>query len=125
MAILYQNGSISVDERFDRFGEKSYAINKINSVEVKRTEAVTKPFKAFAVAAAFFAVLAFSQELWGLFVFAALLGFFAYRMFKNPNVDEFQLFLMTSSSEVQALETKDREQITQLRAAIEAAMADS
>src|SRR3546814_12425216 len=33
--MLFQQGTISVDDRFARFGDKSYAINKITSVEVR------------------------------------------------------------------------------------------
>jgi len=33
--MYYERGDISVDDNFARFGTKSYAINKINSVDVR------------------------------------------------------------------------------------------
>jgi hypothetical protein len=37
MSVLYENGMVSVDADFPRFGSKTVAINKINSVEGRTT----------------------------------------------------------------------------------------
>ena len=121
----YSSGNISVDRNFARFGEKSYAIDKINSVEVKRIEAKPNSKNAMIAIAAICAVISvfnFFSIGWTIatLVFAGL----AYHNYKNPNKDLYQLYLMTSSSEVQALETEDKNHIDNLRAAIEAAMSN-
>src|SRR3546814_18159455 len=57
--MLFQQGTISVDERFARFGEKSYAINKITSVEVRsETKKGSSAFLAWWLIALTFAVRA-------------------------------------------------------------------
>src|SRR3546814_2522601 len=57
--MLFQQGTISVDERFARFGEKSYAINKITSVEVRsETKKGSSAFLAWWLIALTFAVSA-------------------------------------------------------------------
>ena len=119
---LYSSGDIRVDWHFARFGEKSYAINKINSVEVKRIPAKPNAKIHFIIVSLGMGIIALmAQSFWwvlGSFIFAG----FAYKSHRNPNSDKFQLYLMTSSSEVQAMETEDKTQISELRAAIETAM---
>src|SRR3546814_18008537 len=57
--MLFQQGTISVDERFARFGEKSYAINKITFVEVRsETKKGSSAFLAWWLIALTFAVRA-------------------------------------------------------------------
>jgi len=132
--------SISVDRDFARFGSKSFAINKINTVEVK----VRHPHSQNA----FF--------LWGLLALGSLLifaggsqstgntgqqaasgssgtiaglllcaffGFLGYRAWKRSKIVEYQLLLVTSSQAVQALKSEDGTLIDGLRDRIERAMA--
>jgi len=56
---------------------------------------------------------------------AAIFGFLAYRAWLNSKIREYQLFLMTSSSEAQAYVTRDREEVFRLRSKIEEGMAAS
>jgi hypothetical protein len=118
----YMRDDISVDENFARFGAKSYAINKINSVEVKTIEAEKNPTGGLVFVTVILALIALiSTSIWWL-LGAIFFGVGAFHSYRNPKMATYQLYLMTSSSEVQALETQDKEQITNLRAAIEAAM---
>src|SRR3546814_18164972 len=60
--MLFQQGTISVDERFARFGEKSYAINKITSVAVRsETKKGSRAFLAWWLIALMFAVSAIAN----------------------------------------------------------------
>lgn len=132
--------AISVDRDFARFGSKSFAINKINTVEVK----ARRPHSQNA----FF--------LWGLLALGSLLifaggsptantadqraasgsggtiaglllcaffGFLGYRAWKRSKIVEYQLLLVTSSQAVQALKSEDGSLIESLRDRIERAMA--
>jgi len=123
--VLFLDGNISVDGHFARFNDKSYAINKINSVEVKRIAAKPNSKNVWIVLAVLCLLVAIGAQSAGWIVGAIFFGAFAYQAYRNPNKDSFQLYLMTSSSEVQALVTQDADQISRLRAAIEAAMSRS
>lgn len=122
--------NVSVDKDFARFGSKSYAINKINTVEVRER-------KPHGQAGMFiFGVLAFLFGMSGILrvtegngqdgitsiVIAAVLGFIAYKLWAKSQIIEYQLFLMTSSSEAQAITSQDGEMIAELRRKIETAM---
>ncbi len=122
---------VLVDKDFARFGSKSYAINKINTVEVREH----KPHGQFGMFV--FGLLAFLFGMAGVtgifdaaqtsnavtsLVIAAVLGFIAYRLWVKSKIVEYQLFLMTSSSEAQAITSRDGEMIAELRRKIEAAM---
>lgn len=123
--------NISVDKDFARFGSKSYAINKINTVEVRER-------KPHGQAGMFiFGLLAFLFGMSGLanltspegpsgavtsIIIAAVLGFITYRLWVKSKIVEYQLFLMTSSSEAQAITSQDGEMIDELRRKIETAM---
>lgn len=122
--------TVQVDANFARFGGKSYAINKINSVEVR----VHKPHGEGAIWAcgliALLCLLSFIGSLSmpdgpsiGTLVIAAIFGSLGYRAWLKSKVREYQLFLMTSSSESQAFVTRDRNEVFQLRDSIEKAMA--
>jgi len=54
---------------------------------------------------------------------AVLFGFLAYRAWKRSKIVEHQLFVMTSSSEAQAIASRDGDMIRTLRDRIERAMA--
>jgi len=123
---------VSVDDKFARFGSKSYAINKINSVDIR----MAKPHSEGAIWAwgllALIFLLAFMGSLSSpdgvsilSMALAALFGFLAYRAWINSKIREYRLFLMTSSSEAQAFVTRDRDEVMQLRERIERAMAAS
>lgn len=123
--------NVTVDKDFARFGAKSYAINKINTVEVRER-------KPHGQAGMFiFGVLAFIFGMSGLgtlfgsgessggitsLIIAAIFGFIAYRLWLRSKIVEYQLFLMTSSSEAQAITSRDGEMIDDLRRKIESAM---
>ena len=116
--------NVSVDRYFAHFGGKTFAINKINSVEVRtRQPHGGGPMLAWGC----IAILALATTGGGLgasgYVIAAVAGFFAYRAWARMQVVEYQLFLMTSSSEAQAIASNDRKLISDLRDRIESAMA--
>lgn len=129
MTVRYQNGDITIDNNFARFGAKSFAINKINSVEV-RSETVpgSKAYRALWTLAAVFVILTISnivqgEAATGSFVAAAVLGLLGFFMWeKRHDVTTHRLFLVTSSAEAQAFVTHDWNDITELRTAIEDAM---
>ena len=118
-------GVIEVDDKFARFGGKSYAINKINSVEVRQR----KPYgKGAAVLCGIIALMALLQAAQvGLAAVVVGLAFagLAYWSWQRSKVTEYQLFLMTSSSEAQAFVTRNGAEVFALRDQIEAAIAAS
>jgi len=120
--------NFSVDRDFVRVGDKSYAINKINSVEVRSQKkkgstaylalwtiaagAVLMGIKGGATAAMGWAPVAF---------FCALIGHGSYgRRFPTMS---YALYLVTSSSEAAAVTTTDRSEIDNVRREIEEAIA--
>jgi hypothetical protein len=121
--------AVSVDNDFARFGSKSYAINKINSVEVRER----KPHgKAGAIICGFLGLIFVMGGLGsfaspqgasiGSFVLAALFVALAYWQWQRSKICEYLLFLMTSSSETQAFVTRDQDEVIDLRGKIEGAM---
>jgi hypothetical protein len=122
-AAMTGNIRVSVDKDFARFGGKSYAINKINTVEVRerRPHGV-----AGALVCAFIVLICVLSAAGGggagaigIAAFFTVLAYFSWR--KSQRI-EYQLFLMTSSSEAQALASRDRLMIMNLREQIERAM---
>lgn len=121
--------AVSVDDDFARFGGKSYAINKINTVEVRarypngQGGAVILALLAALCVFGWFAALNSDQGTsGGPLLFAAIFGALAYWQFQRSKVREYQLFLMTSSSEAQAFVSRDRDEVFSLREQIEGAM---
>lgn len=119
--------AVSVDRDFARFGSKSYAINKINSVEVRRRypngQGMMFVLGLLAVICAVSASVGSggaNGTLWALAIMFGGLGFWFWR---RSRIVEYQLFLMTSSSEAQALTSRDPGVIDGLRDRIEQAMA--
>lgn len=123
----YNNGGVSVDDNFARFASKSYAIDKINTVDVR----VTKPhgmapviiFGIFSVLSAFAGIGAMQAGAGGMFfVIAAVCVGIAYWAWTKTKIRDFHLYLMTSSSEAQAYSSRDADEIATLRECIENAM---
>jgi hypothetical protein len=110
---------VSVDRDFARVGSKSYAINKINTVDVRSH----RPHSQGAIL------------LWGLLAFGCIFfgpigwlmvlvfGALAYFAWRKSQIVEYRLYLITSSSEAQAVESRDKAYILRLRERIEGAMA--
>jgi hypothetical protein len=122
-------GGITVDDDFVRFGSKSYAINKINSVEVRETQPHGKGgaivcgiIAGFALLGALGSFAAPDGPSGGMFVFAAIFAGLAWWLWQQAKIREYKLFLMTSSSETQAFITRDQDEVISLRDSVEAAM---
>lgn len=125
---------VSVDNTFARFGAKSYAINKINSVEVRER----KPHGIVGILFFGFLAICFALSAFGSLigpkpaegagvsiVVALILGGLTFICVRRHQIIEYQLFLMTSSSEAQAYQTRDKGEVVKLRSAIETAMVAS
>ncbi|WP_344699538.1 DUF6232 family protein [Sphingomonas limnosediminicola] len=124
--------SVSVDRDFARFGSKSFAINKINTVEVKaRHPHSQNAYFGWGLIGIICLLLFMGGEkgsgVSSGTVFALLLcaffAFLAYRAWKRSKIIEYQLFLVTSSQAVQAIKSEDGSMIEGLRDRIERAMA--
>ncbi|WP_454798642.1 DUF6232 family protein [Novosphingobium lindaniclasticum] len=120
---------ITVDKDFARFDDKSYAINKINTVEVRAVKPYgTNGAWACTVLSLLFAYGAFNLLSEGKNAILSILlciGFtgLAYWLWQRSRTIVFQLFLMTSSSSQQAYSSLDGQEIQVLREKIESAMA--
>lgn len=119
---------ISVDRDFARFGSKSYAINKINTVEVRERQPhgmggviIAGLIAGICFVAGFGQI---SQQGGGgqTIVIGLLLAGLAFWLWKRTKIIEYQLFLMTSSSETQAFVSNDHDEVMGLRDSIESAM---
>lgn len=121
--IFYANGNVTVDRDFVRFGAKSYAIRQINSVEVRSEPPPKSKAVWWAVLAGGLALLGIVTVMIPLVILGAILGVVAWQTSRKKRTSLHHLLLHTSSSEVQAYETRDDDDIVQLRTAIEAAMA--
>lgn len=116
---------VSVDRDFARFGSKSYAINKINTVDVEqhrphsRNAAIVWGFLAL-LTAAFLAGGGVSIGLVALFAFFA---FMAWKAWQQSSIVEYRLVLATSSGSVQAVKSRDVDFIFDTRRQIEQAIA--
>ncbi|AIT79119.1 DUF6232 family protein [Novosphingobium pentaromativorans] len=126
--MVYQRGTVSVDVHFARFGSKSYAIDKINSVDVRVEHKSGCLWIALLFLTILFALAAMgaavssegdSTASWGITAILAVITVLAYRSRPKPT---YHLMLATSSGEVQATKSQDDEAIYELRTAIEAAM---
>lgn len=113
--------SVTVDDDFARFGGKSYAINKINSVEVRKRHPYGQS-AAFLCGLITIIFLFASAGSPAFIVLALVFGFLTYLAWRRAKIVEYQLFLMTSSSEAQAFVTRDGEEVQALRDKIERAM---
>lgn len=125
--ILYRNNDILVTPAMARFGPVSYQISAISSIAVYHRPklnpiAVTLVVAAFALAA--FAYFAREQQpdysLWSAIAapVALILGVAWQRM--RP-ILEYRLVMKSAGSETETVTTFDREQVFELREAIESA----
>ncbi|MEH3103460.1 MAG: DUF6232 family protein [Sphingomonas phyllosphaerae] len=120
--------NVTVDNDFARFGSKSYAINKINSVEVRERQpygqggAVLCGIVALLCAGGGYEAVKSGGEPAVPAILAVAFGIGAYRLWQKSKIREFLLFLMTSSSETQAFVTRSEGEVAALRDEIEAAM---
>lgn len=119
---------VLVDENFARFGEKSYAIDKINTVEVRTVHPYGDGWAwVCAILSALFAYGAYNliQDEKSPAISVILCLVFAsisHWLWRRSKIVEFQLFLMTSSASLQAYSSFDRDEISGLRNRIESAM---
>lgn len=121
---------VNVDRDFARFGQKSYAINKINSVEVREVRpngsGGTVILGGIAILLLLIGVSQISNNpnaapAW--MIFALIFGGLTWLAWNSSQVVEYRLFLMTSSSEAQAFSSRQPDEVYGLRDSIEAAMA--
>ena len=120
----------SVDQDFVRVGTKSYAINKINSVEMHTS---TKPGSAlYVVAWLLAAVCAYAglsaglegQSASGYLIVAAICGGVGWLSFqKRAPTHTYSVMLVTSSGEATAVSSTDADLVMSVRAQIETAIA--
>lgn len=122
---------VTVDGDFARFGDKSYAINKINTVEVR--EVTPEPMGIFTVLANIIAVLlipvgfialAMGSKQFGVtcLIIGSVVALPVYEAYSRPQTRRYTLVLMTSSSEAQAFTSSNRDEVESLRVKIEQAM---
>lgn len=123
--------TVSVDNDFARFGAKSYAINKITSVEIRE---VKDKNGGCLVAATAVLTLVFGLVALGslgnsefgagvtFFLLAAFFGWLTSLAVKRSKRLNYQLFLITAASEQQAYESRDPADVYGLRDQVEAAM---
>jgi len=114
--------TVSVDNDFARFGAKSYAINKITSVEIREIKSQNAGCMAALLGGACLLSLAITFGFPPFFLFALVFGAGAYLAWKKSKQITYQLFLITAASEQQAFESLDRDAVYGLRDEVEAAM---
>lgn len=128
----YQNGDISIDDSFARFGSKAYAIDKINTVDIQSRATGSGCLGLIMGLAGAFCLLmgvaGFNVPNGrgmgiAFVVIGAVLLFLAWRSYRAAKVQIHRVMLTTSSAEVQATESSDRDEIDKIRSAIEGAMA--
>lgn len=123
-------GDIMVDAHFARFGSKSYAIDQINTVDVREHKAGGGAWFFLGALAFIFAALALSNLRDGMgpgvlfcALMAGLFGLLCVGSWKKSNRMFYRLFLATSNGDAQAMQSENRDDVMQLRSAIEQAMA--
>lgn len=114
--------SVSIDNDFARFGAKSYAINKITSVEVREMQSKNGgcaiAILGFITVVMLLASITFPPFL----IFVLMFGAGTWYAWKLSKRVTYQLFLITSASEQQAYENRDPQDVYRLRDQVEAAM---
>lgn len=122
--MIFNNGVVSVDAHFVRVGTKSYAVDKIGSIDVRnRFVKGSSGYVVLWVLAALCAVLALINLSGGWFVLALILGIAGLPSFRKRHSHTFfGLVLLTNAGETQAFESTDGEEIMDIRDAIERAM---
>ena len=118
---------VSVDDRFARFGSKSFAINKVTSVDVRSRRKTGS--RAYIFWWGIGAIIIFVAVVYGplfnivLAALPALPGWLSWRH-RHPTYT-YTLVLVTAGNEAQAFVTKDRDEVMKLRSKIEEAMSRS
>lgn len=123
-----QFSDVVIDDHFVRVGGKSYAINKINSVEIRGfTKKGSSAYPILWVLAALLLLAAIIGEGKGVSIFlAAIFGLFGLRSWgRRHSVTTYSLFLVTSSGEAQAFSSQDGDEIDAMRRRIESAMVNA
>lgn len=120
---------ITVDDDFARFGAKSYAINKINTVEMRERapHGMTGMFICGLLTIIFLftylgSLSGNTKSSFGTLLVALVCGGLTYYQWRRSKIREYSLFLRTSSSEVQAYISSDQDEVQSLRDRIERAM---
>lgn len=125
----YQRAHVTVDDHFARFGSKSYAINKITSVDVKTDEKRSSAWLFVGIFGSLFLVSAFGMlgkgdsgtpvtALIGVAMIALATFLYPKRISRS-----YVLMLATAAGEVQATTSTDGNAITELREVIEGRIA--
>lgn len=118
---------VSIDRDFARFGNKSFAINKINTVEVvSRRPYSQNAFFGWGLLAAISLLLFVGGSVAASLLALLLVAFFSFlgfRAWQRRKILEYQLFLVTSSGAVQAIKSEDSSMIAGLRDKTEQAVA--
>ena len=119
----YRSGGISVDKDFARFGSKSYAINKINTVDVRERNPYGSLMLVIGGLCLLISILVcVTNFTGGSFVVALAFAGITYWGWLRSQTVVYDLYLKTSSSDVQAYESRDGNEVTKLRVAVEQAM---
>jgi hypothetical protein len=123
-------GKITIDDKFARFGSKSYAINKINSVDVRKKVVHGETLHWFLWGGAAVILLLclgpFRDGLIICLIVAGVMALFGYFSWERREEQRFySLFLTTSSAENQAFISQNREDVHRLRDEIEEAISRS
>lgn len=120
----FNNGHVTVDRNFVRVGSKSYAVDKIGSIDIRtRREPASQLPYAFWLAAAVCVAIGVNSRRLDVGLLALVLAGvgFVLKERSRPKVSH-SLVLLTTAGETQAFESSDMEEICDVRDAIEAAM---
>lgn len=124
--MVFNNGHVTVDRNFLRVGSKSYAVDKIGSIDIRtrRERGSQLPYAFWLAAAVCVAIAVHSREIEVGLLAVVLAGIgFLLRERARPRVSH-SLVLLTTAGETQAFESSNMEEICDVRDAIEAAMTD-
>jgi len=126
--VRYRRGDISIDDSFARFGAKIYAIDTIDSVDVRSEMKGGTLWLWLACLAALFLFLgarALASSVGDGIQWLAIgvaLAACAYFSRRRAQKLRWILFLTTSNAEAQAMQSEDRDEVLTLRTTIEAAI---
>ena len=127
--MFYEKGDVTVDDHFARFGSKSYAVGKIRSVDVRierkrgcawiSLSLIAMVSAAGALGTSASAGVGEASTEWLTFLIVAMIAVVLFRTRPQPKYD---LMLATSSGELEAYSSSDRNLIEELRAAVDRAI---
>jgi len=113
----------SIDPDFVRFGQRAFAIRQINSIDVRRHYPHGRGlFYILTVVVVLCALGGLGSGNRVAIGLAIALGLLAVLGWRRSRTVEYRLFLTTSSSEVQAVCSRDPSQIDEFRRQIEASI---